>query len=185
MLNHLGTEKLETERLILRKLTIDDANDAFNNWMGDPDIMWAWGVHKSVEETKVKMEGLIKDYENINNYEWGIQLKENSEVIGSICAVNNDEEVKSCELGYQISKYHRNKRYATESLICILEYLLIKIGYNRIQGGHFSDNPASGKVMENAGMKYEGTLRQNCKNKNGDFVDSKIFSILKQDIIVK
>jgi ribosomal-protein-alanine N-acetyltransferase len=183
MLKHLGSINLETERLILRKLTINDVEDAFHNWMSDLEIMWAWGVHKTVEETKEKMETLIKDYENMDNYEWGIQLKENNEVIGSICALNNNEKIKSCELGYQISKYHRNKGYATEALISVLEYLIKEIGYNRIQGGHFSDNPASGKVMEKAGMKYEGTLRQNSKNKNGILVDSQIYGILRQDIV--
>ena len=182
MLKHLGTINLETKRLNLRKLTMDDVSDVFNNWMGDPDIMWAWGVCKSIEETRGRMEGLIKDYEKINNYEWGIELKENKEIIGSICAINNDEKIKSCALGYQISKYHRNKGYTTEALTCILKFLIEKIGYNRIQGGHFSDNPASGRVMEKAGMKYEGTLRQNCNNKNGELIDSRIYSLIKDDM---
>jgi hypothetical protein len=43
--------------------------------MGDPEIMWAWGVCKSVEETKEKMGGLIKDYEKADNYELGMEFK--------------------------------------------------------------------------------------------------------------
>ena len=182
MLNHLGTINLETERLILRRLTINDAADAFNNWMSEPVIMWAWGVHKSVEQSKEKITELIECYQNLDNYEWGIELKENNEIIGSICAINNNEKVKSCSIGYQISKRYRNKGYMTEALSCILKFLINEVGYNRIGGGHFVDNPASGRVMEKAGMKYEGTRRQDSINMNGELVDSKIYSIIKDDI---
>jgi ribosomal-protein-alanine N-acetyltransferase len=121
--------------------------------------------------------------QTITNWVWN--LRENKEVIGSICAINNNEEVKSCGLGYQISKRYRNKGYTTEALIRVLKFLIEEIGYNRIQGGHFSDNPASGRVMEKAGMKYEGTLRQNCRNKDGVPVDSKIYGLIKDDITGK
>jgi ribosomal-protein-alanine N-acetyltransferase len=182
MLNHLGTINIETKRLCLRKLSIDDARDVFHHWTGDSLIMWRNGVHKSLEQTTKEMKKWIKCYEKKEYYEWGIELKENHEIIGAICTINNDEETKSCEIAYNISKFHRNKGYMTETLFCILRFLINEIGYNRIRGGHFVDNPASGRVMEKAGMKYEGTLRQNGKNMNGDIVDSKIYSLIKDDI---
>jgi ribosomal-protein-alanine N-acetyltransferase len=182
MLKHLGTINLETERLILRKLSIRDAQDVFYHWTNDPNIMWAWGVHESVEQTKEEMEKWIKNYEKKDYYEWGIETKENNEIIGAICTINNVEETKSCEIAYNISKLYRNKGYMTETLFCILRFLINEVGYNRIGGGHLSDNPESGRVMEKAGMKYEGTLRKNAKNINGDIVDSKIYSLIKDDI---
>jgi ribosomal-protein-alanine N-acetyltransferase len=182
VLKHLGTINLETKRLILRKLAVDDANDVFQHWTSDSIIMWRNGVHKSVEQTKEEMEKWIKCYKKNNYYEWGIELKENNEIIGAICTINNNEEVKSCEIAYNISKHHRHKGYMTEALYCVLRFLINEIGYNRIGSGHLADNPASGRVMEKAGMKYEGTLRQDGINMNGDIVDSKKYSIIKDDI---
>jgi len=182
MLNHLGTINLETENLLLRKLTINDTPNYFKHITSDPDIMWVWGVHNTIDKTYEWIEKIIKNYEKINEYEWGIELKENKEVIGSICIVKTNEEIKSGSLGYQISKHYRNKGYMTEALVCVLNYLINKIGYNRIEGGHSSDNPASGRVMEKAGMKYEGTLRQDGKNKNGILVNGIIYSLIKEDI---
>jgi len=182
MLNHLGTINLETKRLFLRKLTTDDANDVFYHWTSDPIIMWVQGVHKSVEKTKEEIKNWIKCYDKKDYYEWGIELKENNEILGAICTINNDEETESCEIAYNISKHYRNKGYMTEALYCILRFLINEVGYNRIEGGDLVDNPASGRVMEKAGMKYEGTLRQNGKNINGDFVDEKIYSLIKDDI---
>jgi len=108
--------------------------------------------------------------------------KSNNEIIGAICTINHNEEIKSCEIAYNISKHYRNKGYMTEALYCVLRFLINEVGYNRIKGGHFADNPASGRVMEKAGMRYEGTLRQNEKNMNGDIVDGKIYSLIKDDI---
>jgi ribosomal-protein-alanine N-acetyltransferase len=48
--------------------------------------------------------------------------------------------------------------------------LINDVGYDRVEGGHFIDNPASGKVMEKAGMKYEMTKKE-------------IFIIVKQEHI--
>ena len=70
-----------------------------------------------------------------------------------------------------------------EALKSILEFLLTEVNYNRVEGGHFSDNPASGRVMEKSGMKYEGTLRQSNINwKTGKFIDSKLYGIIKNDL---
>jgi len=182
MLNHLGTINLETERLILRKLIIHDCKDYYSHITSDRDIMWAWGVHESVDKTEKHIEYLIECYKKKDKYEWGIELKENKKIIGSICTLDNNEDIKSCSLGYQISKHYRNKGYMTEALLCVLNFLLNIVGYNRISGGHASDNPASGRVMEKAGMKHEGTLRQDSKNKDGILINGILYSILKEDI---
>jgi len=92
--------------------------------------------------------------------------------------------MNSCEIAYTLSKAYWNKGYAKEALYSVLRYLINNEGYNRVQGGHFNDNPASGKVMEKAGMKYVGILRQNNINwKTGKFIDTKIYSMIKSDLI--
>ena len=179
-MNHLGTKNIETERLLLRRWKIDDRNDVFE-YCGDETIVPS--PHKNVEETKNQLENWIKSYEKMNTYEWGIELKNIRKIIGVIFVVNSDDENKSCTIAYTLSKKYWNNGYATEALYHVLRYLINIIGYNRVGGGHFVDNPASGRVMEKAGMIYEGTTRQgNINWKTGEYIDSNIYSMIKNDL---
>ena len=180
-MNHLGPKDIETKRLLLRKYVLEDAEDIFGNIMSTG--VHINNSHKTLDETKNALVDWIKDYEKIDFYEWAIELKINKKIIGLICTINNNEKLKSCEIAYEISRNYWNNGYATEALYYVLRYLINDVGYNRIKGGHFIDNPASGRVMEKAGMRYEGTLRQDCINeKTGKFIDSKIYSIIKDDL---
>ena len=64
MLNHVGTEQLETNRLILRRHKMTDADDMYNNWVTDPEVcrFWSWEPHKNIEETKGLLAGWIEEY---------------------------------------------------------------------------------------------------------------------------
>lgn len=63
-----------------------------------------------------------------------------------------------------------------QQLLCNFE----EVGANRVCAKHDTNNPNSGKVMEKAGMKYEGTLRQ-CARNNQGIVDCAVYSILKEE----
>ena len=77
MVKHKGTEMLETERLILRRFTIDDADDMFNNWANDPEVTkyLTWLPHGKVDITRNLLESWIKEYGDLENYNWTIVLK--------------------------------------------------------------------------------------------------------------
>jgi ribosomal-protein-alanine N-acetyltransferase len=182
-MNHIGTKTIETERLILRKWRIDDAEDVFS-YCGDGTIVPT--PHKNVEQTKNELEKWIKDYEKIDTYEWGIELKTIKKIIGVIFVVKKDNKNEVCRIAYTLSKKYWNNGYATEALYHVLRYLLNNVGYNRVEGGHFIDNPASGRVQEKAGMKYEGTKRQNSINwKTDKLTDSKLYGIIKVDLLTE
>jgi ribosomal-protein-alanine N-acetyltransferase len=178
--NHIGTKIIETDRLILRQANINDAEDlfcCFNDKTIEPE------AHTKIEETINHVQNCINQYENANYYYWVIEVKDIKKTVGGICVINNDENLKSCEIAYSLAKIYWNKGYATEALYHVLRYLIIEVGYNRVQGGNFIDNPASGRVMEKAGMKREGTLRQSNINwKTGKFIDSNIYGLIKEDI---
>ena len=179
-MNHIGTKDIETEYLLLRKWNINDAGDIFE-YCGDSTIVPK--PHKNIEQTKNELKKWIKSYKKVDTYEWGIEVKNIQKIIGVIFVVEKNDFNKSCTIAYTLSKNYWNNGYATEALKNVLKFLLIDVGYNRVEGGHFNDNPASGRVMEKAGMKYEGTLRQSNINwKTGEFIDSKLFGIIKEDI---
>ena len=60
----------------------------------------------------------------------------------------------------------------------MLSFGFRQLGLNRIYAGHFTRNPASGRVMQKAGMSYEGRLRQHTKKWDA-FEDVEIYAVLR------
>lgn len=84
------------------------------------------------------------------------------------------------ELGYWIGKPYWNQGYATEAADAILGFGFETCGFHRIFAHHFTRNPASGRVMQKIGMRYEGTLRAHAL-KWGTYEDIAIYGILNED----
>ena len=178
-----NTKTLETDRLILRKFTIEDAEGMFNNWATDPltNKHLAWPLHQSVDDTKEIINKWISDYEN-GSYNWIVETKDTHEVIGSICEVGKSLKHNTITLGYCYGSKFWNKGYATEVLRRVIEYLLIDQGFFLVEANHRASNPASGKVMQKAGMKYDGTLRQRRIDPDGGRSDMLYYSIIKEEL---
>lgn len=183
-MNNLGTVTLETERLILRKFKIEDAENMYNNWASDPEVCkyLSWNYHKDVEETKEIVKMWINNYEN-NFYQWVVELKETHEIIGSIGAVNVREKDLNVEIGYCYGKKYWNKGYGSEALKKIIEFFIKECGCHLVEAMYMSDNPASGKVMEKVGMTKETSLRDRIVNKETDKLnDLIVYSITKNEL---
>ena len=62
-MTHAGTQTIETDRLLLRKYEITDADDMYRNWVTDPAVsrFWGWKPHENIIETKSLLQGWIKD----------------------------------------------------------------------------------------------------------------------------
>jgi [ribosomal protein S5]-alanine N-acetyltransferase len=179
-MKHVGTIPLETERLLLRQYTIAEAYDYACVDSENGEVIWEAPFSK---EQIVQLQKVIDQYKKDDYYYWAIIEKSTDKIIGGILTVCANEKMLSCEMGYAINPKFRNIGYASEALKRVLEFLLIEVEYNRVQAGHLADNPASGKVMEKAGMKYEGTLRQDNRNHEGILTDSKVYGILREDLI--
>ncbi len=151
----MQTQKLETERLILRKLKLEDENEIFNNWTSDDEVSKyvRWSIHKSIEDTREYLKNVMETYKKEKNAEWGIVLKETNELIGALGCFFNDEENRY-EIGYNISRKHWRNGYTTEALKKVMEYLINEEHIKSFICSHAKDNPASGAVMRKAGFKY-------------------------------
>lgn len=180
MLNHVGTQIIETPRLILRKFKTEDAEQMYSNWASDPVVTkyLSWSIHKNVSETKEIIGSWVGEYENKNFYHWCITIKPTGEAIGDISIVKMFEDTECCEIGYVLSRKFWNKGIMTEALHAVLEYLFERAGFHRIQLKHDVENLASGKVMIKNGLKREGVLRKAEKNGQGQWCDAAIYSIL-------
>ena len=65
---HKGTQQLETDRLILRRLSIEDAEQMYNNWASEDEVtkFLTWPTHASVDISKMVIEDWIKNYDKNN-----------------------------------------------------------------------------------------------------------------------
>lgn len=158
-MKHLGTRRIETKRLILRRFTLDDALPMYRNWASDPEVTkyLTWQTHENAEQTKSVLESWISSYENEDKYIWCIAKKENDEPIGSINAFHYQEKINAMEVGYCISRSYWHKGITSEALGAVMKYLLDEVGIDRIEARHDAINPNSGGVMRKCGMKHEGT----------------------------
>ena len=73
-MNHCGTIKLETDRLILRRFNVDDAASVFKNWASDDEVTkyLTWSTHQSIDVSREYIDFCMKQYANLSFYQWGI-----------------------------------------------------------------------------------------------------------------
>ncbi len=181
-MNHLGTKTLETNRLILRKITQNDIEAAFKNWTSDEKVTeyLRWPTHLNISVTEFVLNGWIKSYEKKHYYQWAIVLKAINEPIGTIGVVGLKELLKATEVGYCIGSKWWNNGIVTEALTAIIHFLFNEVKVNRIESQHDPNNVNSGKVLLKCGFKYEGTLREADVNNKG-IVDTAIYSLLASE----
>lgn len=160
-MKNIGTVTLETERLILRRLTLEDAEVMFNDWCNDEDVTryLPWDVHGNIGVTKDLLSMWVDDYNNEHTYRWIVVLKSNNRPIGTVDVVNKDIENKVFELGHCYNKEYWGKGIATEVLSRVVSFLFEEVDVDVIMAKHLENNPASGKVMQKINMKYDGMLR--------------------------
>lgn len=182
-MNHCGTRRLETERLILRRYVTEDAAAMYKNWASDKEVtkFLMWPPHASREVSQSVTDSWIKEYSDEKFYHWAIVLKENGdEPIGDISVVDMNEKISAVHIGYCIGKPWWHKGITSEALKAVMDFLFDEAGANRIESRHDPRNPNSGKVMKKCGMKYEGTLRSADWNNQG-ICDACYYALLKSE----
>lgn len=155
-MKHLGTVPLETQRLILRRYQMADAQDMFANWLTDREVsrFWTWQPHTDISETKAALEQWISQYSNDNYYHWVIVAKQNLQPIGYIYLNTVDNSLGSAAVHYLLSRPYWNQGLASEACKEVIEFAFGRVGFRRIHSHHHAGNPASGRVMEKCGMKH-------------------------------
>ncbi|MCH5304702.1 MAG: GNAT family N-acetyltransferase [Ruminococcus sp.] len=181
-MNHKGTKKLETERLVLREFKLSDALNMYNNWASNPNVtkFLIWEPYKSVEDVEEYIKTVINEYEKLDKYDWVIVEKSSGQAIGNISVVKINEPTSCMKIGYCLGEKFWHNGIMTEAFMRVIKFLFEEVGCNRIEATHDVSNPNSGKVMEKCGLKYEGTLRQSSVNNQGVY-DCVVRSILKSE----
>ena len=178
-MEHKGTKTIETARLVLRPFRVEDAADMFRNWAADPEVTrhLTWQPHAGVEVSQAYLTQLDAGYADPRQYEWGLELKALGQVVGALSVVRMDDKTDAMELGYCLGRSWWGLGLMPEAVRGILPYLFREVGVNRVAARHAAENPKSGRVMQKAGMTYEGTLRQSGRSNSG-LEDMRVYSIL-------
>lgn len=180
----IGTKELETERLLLRKVTINDAEKAFEEWCSKSEVekYVTWSKHKNVEVTKNLFRIWEEDYKDLSTFRWIVELKDTKEVIGTIDVASKKYlPYGACEIGYCYGPKFWGKKYATEALKKVIKYLFEECEASVVYAEFMHNNPASGEVMKKSGMKYEGRLLKRIIDKDGITNDLLSYSITSEE----
>lgn len=173
---------LRTERLILRKLRLDDAADYFA-FASDPRVTryLRWGPHGSPEQTQAYLADVLTRYaEGANDGLWGIEQAGEQRLIGSIHLMDINLHDLKADVGIILHAQYWGKGLACEALRRVLAFSFGELGLQRVQALIITGNTAACRLMERCGMTHEGLLRRYALQK-GQWWDFDVFSIIADD----
>ena len=113
------------------------------------------------------------------DFSFAITLKENGALIGAI-GLHSVSVHEKAEMGYWLGKEYWGKGYASEAAKCMVKFGFEQLHLHRIFAHYFMHNPASRRVMEKAGLKFEGVLRGEVV-KDGRHIDLGVCGMTLED----
>lgn len=181
-MQHKGTVRIETQRLILRRIIMTDVEPAFRNWESDGNTTkyLRWTAAKDIATVENVTRAWVENYSDPAFYQWVIVPKALNEPIGTISVVDMDERTEKVHIGYCIGSRWWRMGYTSEAFAAIIPFLFEQVKVQRIEAQHDPNNPGSGAVMRKCGLKYEGTLRKADWNNQG-IVDAAMYSLLAEE----
>ncbi|MDO5028486.1 MAG: GNAT family protein [Bacillota bacterium] len=172
---------LESDRLILSSFKAEDSfrladlcNDIeiYRNNLSMP-------YPYSLEDAKDWLAYLDQAMDPNRFMVFAIRDKKDQKLMGCI-SLELSQIHKRAEVGYWLGQAYWNQGFMTEALKRIIAYVFEERKYHRIYGSHFPLNKASGRVMEKAGMVYEGTLKGHLK-KQDQYIDLVCYGLTKEN----
>jgi RimJ/RimL family protein N-acetyltransferase len=173
-------ERLETKRLILRRLRLDDARAVFEGWAQDREVTryLTWRPHERIEQTQAFVRSCIAAREARTRFPYMITLKESGDVVGMI-----DPRIESFKIGigYVAARSHWGKGYVSEAARAVIEWAFQQPSIYRVYATTDVENIASRRVLEKIGMQCEGILRKYILHPNISDIprDSFLYAITK------
>lgn len=176
-----NNKTIETERLILRPVTENDAEAIFEySKSRDVGANAGWKPHADIEETREVMKAIFLDKENV----FGIELKETGMLIGSIGLIRDSkrENEKARMLGYAIGTTLWGKGYTTEAAQALVRFGFEELVLEIISAYCYPFNEKSKRVIEKCGFHYEGKLSRAEIRYDGAVIDHECYAIINPSI---
>ena len=167
--------KIKTDRLILRPLSMADAQDVFK-WVSDERVAkyMIYPTYKNIGQ----VENWLESVQNDNSvYEFGFQRISDGKLIGA-GNIRYDQNIDRWIFGYNLRFDCWGKGYATEATKAMIEFVRVKFNARKFASEHCEENIAAGNVMKKCGLKFvgygefeklDGSCRQRAMKYEGDF----------------
>ncbi|MCY7310927.1 MAG: GNAT family N-acetyltransferase [Chitinophagaceae bacterium] len=172
--------ELKTKRLLLRRITMDDAAAIFF-LRSDETVLKFIGKEPaaSMEEAKAFIQRVNDAIDANESIIWAITLQHNpEEVIGTICYWRLQPENYRAEIGYALHPKHWRKGIMKEAIVEVLDYGFETMKLHSIEARTSTDNIASGSILEATGFVKEAHLKEEFFFR-GEFSDTIIYSRLQ------
>lgn len=171
---------IETSRLRLRKLRTSDLEPYFQLASSEEVTRYMlWKPHKTIAESEQSIRKTLRRYEEGSCCRWAISLRETDVLIGIIDLLDGNTD-DSCTFAYMLRQSFWGKGYGTEAVKAVFHFAFTKQKVRYITADHFAENPASGRVMEKAGMMQTRFLPAKYE-KNGHTYDAIEYTITRSD----
>jgi ribosomal-protein-alanine N-acetyltransferase len=169
---------LQTPRLVLRQIEVQDAHEIFMLRSDDRVLHYInrekmASVAEATDWINKFNEALAKN-ESIN---WGICLKNDQKLIGSIAFWRMVKEHHRAEIGYTLHPDHWNKGLVNEALTAVLDCGFRHLNLHTVEGNVNPENKASIRLLQKQGFGQEGYLKENYFF-GGEFYDTAVFSLI-------
>ncbi|HEX8228630.1 MAG TPA: GNAT family N-acetyltransferase [Chloroflexia bacterium] len=172
---------LETERLKLRRLKMEDANDLFE-YASDPEVARyvMFEPYRSLDDSRAYRHRVLSRPPGSGSITLGMEHRETGKLLGRIVIFLDSEHDARGELAYTLNRSYWGHGYTVEAAKAVIDHGFRHLRLHRIQASCFPENVASARVLDKIGMSYEGTLRQYMLIK-GAYQDLKMYSILRSE----
>lgn len=147
---------LETERLYLRRLTVND-HEALSETLCDPQVMYAWEHGFSAQEVDDFIARMLHQYETNGHAYFAAVEKESGRMVGVIGLLEEEfqGEVHAC-VGYILSRAFWGRGYACEGAAACARYAFEWLGADAVYADIRPNNTSSRKLAERLGMTVKG-----------------------------
>lgn len=176
----METPRLETERLVLRPITVEDMGFVYelfsrpetNRYSGHESL-------SSLEEAKNMYDKYMKPG-SPNRFRLAVELKETGGPVGTLGLYSYSERDRRAELGYDLLEEHWGRGIMTEAVREVVRYGFEVLGLNRVEATMDPLNTRSVRLVERLGFKREGRLRERYIYKDGRR-DEFVYGLLRSD----
>jgi ribosomal-protein-alanine N-acetyltransferase len=170
---------LETERLVLRKISMSDAADMFAIRSNNEAMKYICRpLLHSISEAQNLIGGFQDGIRSRSNIVWGISIKNQSRLIGTIGFHRIDKDNLRAEIGYVLDPAYWGQGYASEAVATILDYGFVGLGLHSVEARVDPRNTDSGKVL----LKHNFTQEAHFKESlffDGNFIDVDVYSLIR------
>ncbi|MEN6645244.1 MAG: GNAT family N-acetyltransferase [Armatimonadia bacterium] len=155
----MAPERFVTERLVLRKPRVEDAEAIFEGYAQDPEAVryLVFTPYSEVEPVREWLRGRIEAWEVGEDLSWVLTYPEEDRCLGMVAL-----RLQGCkaDVGYVLARAHWGKGLMPEAVRAVVQWALTQPEIYRVWAVCDVDNVGSRRVMEKVGMESEGVLRR-------------------------